>query len=103
MAIILSPEVERTLAQGISPDSQSLTIDPTYSKQLFNSLDTEIKKAITTYGCQPVILCSSPIRLAFRNLIENYYPQFAIMSYNEISTNIKTKSVGIVKVMKNAV
>lgn len=100
MAIILSPEVERTLAQGISPDSQSLTIDPTYSKQLFSSLDAEIKKAITTYGCQPVILCSSPIRLAFRNLIENYYPQFAIMSYNEISTNIKTKSVGIVKVLR---
>lgn len=103
MAIILSPEVERTLAQGVSPDGQSLTVDPTYSKQLFNSLDNEIKKAITTYGCQPVILCSSPIRLAFRNLIENYYPQFSIMSYNEISSNVKTKSVGIVKVMRNAV
>ncbi len=103
MAIILSPEVERTLAQGVSPDGQSLTVDPTYSKQLFNSLDNEIKKAITTYGCQPVILCSSPIRLAFRNLIENYYPQFSIMSYNEISSNVKVKSVGIVKVMRNAV
>ena len=103
MAIILSPEVERTLAQGVSPDGQSLTVDPTYSKQLFNSLDNEIKKAITTYGCQPVILCSSPIRLAFRNLIENYYPQFSIMSYNEISSNVKVKSVGIVKVIRNAV
>lgn len=103
MAIILSPDVERTLAQGVSPDGQSLTVDPTYSKQLFNSLDNEIKKAITTYGCQPVILCSSPIRLAFRNLIENYYPQFSIMSYNEISSNVKVKSVGIVKVIRNAV
>lgn len=103
MAIILSPEVEKTLAQGVSPDGQSLTVDPTYSKQLFNSLDNEIKKAITTYGCQPVILCSSPIRLAFRNLIENYYPQFSIMSYNEISSNVKVKSVGIVKVIRNAV
>lgn len=101
MAIILSPDVERTLAQGMSPDGRSLTVDPSYSKHLFNSLDTEIQKAITTYGCQPVILCSAAIRLAFRNLIENYYPQFAIMSYNEISSNIKTKSVGIVKVVRN--
>ena len=85
MAIILSPDVERTLAQGMSPDGRSLTVDPTYSKLLFNSLDSEIQKAITTYGCQPVILCSAAIRLAFRNLIENYYPQFTIMSYNEIS------------------
>ena len=101
MAIILSPDVERTLAQGMSPDGRSLTVDPTYSKLLFNSLDSEIQKAITTYGCQPVILCSAAIRLAFRNLIENYYPQFAIMSYNEISSNTKTKSVGIVKVVRN--
>lgn len=101
MAIILSPDVERTLAQGMSPDGRSLTVDPTYSKLLFNSLDREIQKAITTYGCQPVILCSAAIRLAFRNLIENYYPQFTIMSYNEISSNTKTKSVGIVKVVRN--
>ena len=101
MAIILSPDVERTLAQGMSPDGRSLTVDPTYSKLLFNSLDSEIQKAITTYGCQPVILCSAAIRLAFRNLIENYYPQFTIMSYNEISSNTKTKSVGIVKVVRN--
>lgn len=103
MAIILSPDVERTLAQGISPDGQNLSIDPTYSKLLFSSLDTEIKKAITTYGCQPVILCSSPIRLPFRRLIENYYPQFSIMSYNEITPNVKTKSVGIVRVTKTKV
>ena len=101
MAIILSPDVERTLAQGMSPDGRSLTVDPTYSKLLFNSLDSEIQKAITTYGCQPVILCSAAIRLAFRNLIENYYPQFTIMSYNEISSHTKTKSVGIVKVVRN--
>ena len=101
MAIILSPDVERTLAQGMSPDGRSLTVDPTYSKLLFNSLDSEIQKAITTYGCQPVILCSAAIRLAFRNLVENYYPQFTIMSYNEISSNTKTKSVGIVKVVRN--
>ncbi len=103
MAIILSPEVERTLAQGISPDGQNLSVDPTYSKLLFGSLNQEIQKAITTYGCQPVILCSSPIRLPFRRLIENHYPQFSIMSYNEISSNVKTKSVGIVRVTKSTV
>ena len=100
MAITISPDVERTLAEGISPDSQSLTINPTYSKLLFSSINNEIQKALTTYGCQPVILCSSPIRRAFRNLIENYYPQISIMSYNEISPNIKTKSVGVVRVTK---
>ena len=57
----------------------------------------ELEKAITATGNQPVILCSSPIRLLFRNLVERTYPQISIMSYNEISPNVKVKSVGMVK------
>ncbi|MBR2525802.1 flagellar biosynthesis protein FlhA [bacterium] len=103
MAIILSPDVERTLAQGLAPDGQNITIDPTYSKLLRNSLNEEIQKALITYGSQPVILCSAAVRLPFRRLIENLFPQFSIMSYNEISPNVKVKSVGIVKVTKSTV
>ena len=58
----------------------------------------ELEKAITATGNQPVVLCSSPIRLLFRKLVERTYPQIAIMSYNEISPNIKVKSVGMIKI-----
>ena len=60
----------------------------------------ELEQAIQNHGSQPVILCSSPIRLPFRRLLERTYPQISIMSYNEISPNIKTKSVGVVRVTK---
>lgn len=98
MAITLSPDVENTIAKGVSPDGQSLTLDPEFTRKLLDSLNTELQMAITKTGEQPVILCSSPIRLAFRRLIERTYPQIAIMGYNEISTNVKAKSVGTVKV-----
>ena len=98
MAITLSPDVENTIAKGVSPDGQSLTLDPEFTRKLFDSLNTELQMAITKTGEQPVILCSSPIRLAFRRLIERTYPQISIMGYNEISTNVKAKSVGTVKV-----
>ena len=61
-------------------------------------MNLELEKAITATGNQPVILCSSPIRLLFRKLVERTYPQIAIMSYNEISPNVKVKSVGMVKI-----
>ncbi len=97
LAITLSPDVENIIAQGISPDGQSLTLDPDFTRKLLDGLNYELEKAIKNNGSQPVILCSSPIRLPFRRLIERTYPQIFVMSYNEISNNTKAKSVGVVK------
>ena len=96
--ITLSPEVENVIAKGASPDGQSVTIDPAFAKNMIDKMNVELEKAITTTGNQPVILCSSGIRILFRKLVERTYPQIAIMSYNEISPNVKVKSVGMVKV-----
>lgn len=98
LAITLAPDVENTIAQGVSPDGQSLTLDPDFTRRLLDGINYELEKAISSTGNQPVILCSSPIRLAFRRLIERTYPQITIMSYNEISSNTKAKSIGLVKV-----
>ena len=96
--ITLSPDVENVIAKGASPDGSSVTIDPSFSKVLYEKMNTELEKAITATGNQPVILCSAPIRLLFRKLVERMYPQIAIMSYNEISPNVKVKSVGVIRV-----
>lgn len=98
LAITLAPDVETTIARGVSPDGQNLTLDPDFTRRLLDTLNQELEKAISTTGNQPVILCSSPIRLAFRRLIERTYPQISIMSYNEITQNVKAKSIGIVRV-----
>ena len=96
--ITLAPDVEQTIAKGASPDGQSVSLDPMFTKNMLDKMNTELEKAITATGNQPVILCASPIRLLFRRLIERTYPQIAIMSYNEISPSVKVKSVGMVKV-----
>lgn len=103
LAITLAPDVENIIAQGVSPDGQSLTLEPDFTRRLLDSMNSELERAISSSGNQPVILCSSPIRLAFRRLIERTYPQITVMSYNEISSNTKAKSIGTVKVsMANA-
>ncbi|MCQ2743559.1 MAG: flagellar biosynthesis protein FlhA [bacterium] len=96
--VTLSPDVENTIAKGASPDGTSVTLDPNFTRNLFDKMNVELEKAITATSNQPVILCSSPIRMLFRKLVERTYPQIAIMSYNEISPNVKVKSVGVVKV-----
>ncbi len=96
--VTLSPDVENTIAKGASPDGTSVTLDPNFSRSLFDKMNVELEKAITATSNQPVILCSAPIRMLFRKLVERTYPQIAIMSYNEISPNVKVKSVGVVRV-----
>ena len=96
--ITLSPDIENIIAKGASPDGTSVTLEPGFTRNMFDRLNLELGKAITATGNQPVILCSSPIRLLFRKLVERTYPQIAIMSYNEISPNVKVKSVGMIKV-----
>lgn len=98
LAVTLAPDVENIIAQGVSPDGQNLTLDPDFTRRLLDNLNMELEKAISSTGNQPVILCSSPIRLAFRRLIERTYSQITVMSYNEITSSTKARSVGVVKV-----
>ena len=98
LAVTLDPDVENTIAQGVSPDGSSLTLNPEFTRKLLDNLNYELERAISSSGNQPVLLCSSPIRLPFRRLIERTYPQIAVMSYNEISNNVKAKSIGVIRV-----
>ena len=98
LAVTLAPDVENTIAQGVGPDGSSLTLDPDFTRRMLDNLNLELERAISSSGNQPVLLCSSPIRLPFRRLIERTYPQIAVMSYNEISNNIKAKSIGVIRV-----
>ncbi len=98
LAITLSPDVENIIAQGVSPDGQNLTLEPDFTRRLLDNINMELEKSISSTGNQPVILCSSPIRIAFRKLIERTYPQITVMSYNEISANTKARSVGVIKI-----
>ena len=57
---------------------------------------SEIEKVIFSTGNQPVILCTSPIRIAFRRLIEKTFPNITVMSYNKACSDIKTTKVGCI-------
>ncbi len=98
LAVTISPEAENVIAQGISQNGQSLSLDPNFTRELINKLNEEIENSIKSTGNQPVILCSSNIRMALRKLIERTFPQINVMAYNEVAPNINARSVGMVRV-----
>ncbi len=98
LAVTISPDIENVIAAGISQDGQNLTLDPSFTRELINNINREIENSIKATGNQPVILCSSQIRIALRRLLERTFPQISVMSYNEVAPNVTARSVGMAKV-----
>jgi len=47
-------------------------------------------------GVQPVVLCSSKVRLLFRRLTERYLPNLVVLAYGELLPDLEVESVGTV-------
>jgi flagellar biosynthesis protein FlhA len=102
VAVTLSPEIEQTILEGLSEDGQSLNVDPMFVQNVLTGLSQEVENALTNFGLQPVVLCSAPIRLPFRRLIERTLPQLTVMSYNEVTPQTNARSIGVVKPMMDS-
>ena len=65
----LTVETNQFICFRCGTDGNSLTLDPDFTRRMLDNLNGELEKAISSSGNQPVILCSSPIRMPFRTLI----------------------------------
>lgn len=102
VVITVGPDIEQAIMEGLSEDGQALNIDPMFMQQIIDSLNMEVEKALNNVGLQPVILCSSPIRIPLRRLIERTLPQLTVMSYNEVTPQTNARSVGVISINPNA-
>ena len=100
-AVTLTPEIEKFLEANIqiseTGNNPFLLINPTQLQYLVETTAKCLLRSHQLIGRQPVILCSSLIRLHFRRLLETTYPQISVISYTEIASNVKVKSVGVVR------
>jgi len=73
-----------------------LALDPTVAQKILDSLST----LISNYpgGQQPALLVTPQIRPHVRKLTERYFPNLAVLSHNEITTNVNIQSVGTVTI-----
>ena len=46
---------------------------------------------------QPVVLCSTPVRLAFKKLADRFIPNLFVLSYEEILNTVEVRSLGNVE------
>ncbi len=94
--ITLSKPAEDAIKNSIQHKETGsyLSIDPILAQRILDS----IGKAVSLFdgSSQPTLLSAPQIRPYVRSLTERYYPALNIVSHNEITPNLKVRSLGTV-------
>ena len=95
--ITLDPGVEKIISGSIQLTEQGsyLAMEPEVTKKIINTLTRKLEN-FSPLNLQPVILCSAQIRAHFKKLIDRFIPNLVVLSYNDLLTDVKIKSLGAV-------
>lgn len=94
----IDPVIEQTLAEALQNTKQGLMLSlaPNMMEQIISAINREAQ-VMSDNGQVPICLCAPNIRLAVRKMMEAGNPTLAIISYNEIVSDIEIVSNGIVR------
>ena len=95
--VTLDPKIEQEIMNSVKQTEQGayLTLDPDRTKDIMNSVGEEVAK-LENLGRNPIVITSPIVRMYFKKLTEDYYPDLIVVSYNEIDSNVELQSVGMV-------
>ncbi len=97
--ITVGPRTEDEIAQSIqqTDHGNQIAMAPWQSQRLIGVVATEIER-IAASGRDPIILCSSRIRLALRRLLERRLPNVVVLSFAEVTSQTAVEAVGNIEV-----
>ena len=100
--ITLDGELERTMAGSIARGEGGyyMALSPDMIQSLIRQLAEQLRK-FNGFTQNPVVLTSQVMRVHFYRLVEPFYPNIRVLSFNEIASNVQIQSVGSLR-MENA-
>ena len=100
--MILEKSLEEKLIASLQTSDQGtfLALDLTYSQRLIEKIGDEAKKAMVQ-NIQPIILVHPILRGRLRKFIERYIKGVTVISHNEIPSQIKIQSFGVIRINEN--
>lgn len=95
--VTLDPRAEQDIMNSVKQTEQGayITLDPDKTQRLMKSVKDEAEK-LENLGRNPIIVTSPIVRMYFKRLTKDYYPDLIVISYNEIESNVELQSVGMV-------
>ncbi len=95
----LSPQLEMMLKDSLSATDSGLgfSIDTVAAQSILNATG-ERMEMLAQDGHPPVLLCPRELRLAFRRLIEQAFPNLVVLAFSEISSGTRVQAHGMVDI-----
>ncbi|MDP2992747.1 MAG: FHIPEP family type III secretion protein, partial [Deltaproteobacteria bacterium] len=96
--LALSQNIEDVLREGIQRTEQGtfLSIEPNLAQRIISYINRGAEQCLVL-NYQPIVLCSPIVRRHLRRLVERFVPNVLILSHNELSSDMKVQSVGIIE------
>ena len=93
--VTLDAELEKSIITSLTTGEHGmyLALSPDTMQSIITQLSEEVKK-FNDFAQNPIILTSQVVRVHFYHLIEQFYPNVSVLSFNEISNNIQIQAVG---------
>lgn len=95
VVVTLDAEVERTIISSLTKSEHGiyLALSPEVMQKIVSQI-SELVKKFNELSVTPVILTSHVVRVYFYRLIEQFYPNIHVLSFNEIANNVQIQAIG---------
>ena len=93
--VTLDAELEKSIITSLTSGEHGmyLALSPDVMQSVITQLSEELKK-FHELSQSPIILTSQVVRIHFYRLIEQFFPEIYVLSFNEISNNVQIQAIG---------
>jgi flagellar biosynthesis protein FlhA len=97
-AITLGPNLESAISGALQQTDHGtfLSLDPNIAQHMMNNLAGSLEK-LSSLDYQPVVMCSAQIRCHVKRLIDRFMRRVAVLSYDEILSNVEIQSLDVLE------
>ena len=102
---LLDPEIEDLIRNSIRRTEKGnyLALEPDVTQEIIEAVGKEIASHPFPPGAKPpVILTTAEVRRYFRKIIELEFPQLSVLSYQELSENLRIQPIARVGLPRSA-
>jgi flagellar biosynthesis protein FlhA len=96
--VTLDPKLEDKINSGIERTERGtfLTLTPQQITDIVKAITAEIEKLVSA-GHLPIVLCAPQIRAQLKKILDTTKANIAVLSYNEIVSDVNVQSLGTVE------
>ncbi len=93
--VTLDADIEKSVLSSLSKNEQGvfLALNPEIMQQIVTQLG-EVKKKFSDLQQTPILLTSQVIRVYLSRMVHQFYPDFVVLSFNEITTSVQIQAIG---------